>query len=349
MTAGCLVARRAGERPPARPCLPGRLGRKTTENGSALLLVLLLCLGSALLVTSLAAVLLCCERAIADENEGRARLAEKDEVLSALAREAGEAWEAKSWSQISPGEGALDTVDGSQGWLMQALARQDPSVSHMTVSALVERGRDGLDLPLAAAVAASASTGAGRAVPWLEADVSGEQADHGAACYLLGATDSSLLGPGCAAGTISDKWRLDPGSLELLGATTSSAWVASQAGPSLHRGSGVVALEGRQGTTVRMPSGTGGGSAEEPVLVIVTGGATLDLTGLGELFGVAVADQGTILLDQTTLHGAAFATETLDMGATGRIVFSRSVLRWACDRSFVRTRLVPGTRKEGTQ
>jgi hypothetical protein len=49
------------------------------------------------------------------------------------------------------------------------------------------------------------------------------------------------------------------------------------------------------------------------------------------------------------VHGAVFATDTLDLGETGHIFFSRSVLRWATDRSLVRVRLVPGTRKEGME
>ncbi len=108
-------------------------------------------------------------------------------------------------------------------------------------------------------------------------------------------------------------------------------------------------LEGGPGTTVRLPLGAGGASADEPILAVVTGGATLDLTGLGDLFGVAVANDGGILLDQTTIHGAAFATYALDLGTTGQIRFSRYILRWATDRSLVRTRLVPGTREEGTR
>ena len=326
-----------------------RRGSRTPEAGSALLLVLLLCLGSALLITSLAAVLLCCERAVADEKEGRARLSEKDVILSALAQQAGAAWEARDWSEVGSGEGALDNVNDGQGWLLQAFARQDPSISHITVSALVERGRDGIDLPVAAAVVASVSTPAGRTKPWLESDAGDGQASDQAACYLQGPVDSSLLGPGCAAGKISNQWHLDPGSAELLGAIGRAGGAGAEDGLAVHAVSGVVVLEGGPGTTVRLPTGTGGTSADEPILAVVTGGAALDLTGLGDLFGVAVANGGAIMLDRTTLHGAAYATETLDMGTTGQIRFSRSILRWATDRSLVRARLMPGTREEGTE
>ncbi len=339
---------RAADRRSVRPGLKSRGESRTPEAGSALLLVLLLCLGSALLITSLAAVLLCCERAVADEKEGRARLSEKDVILSALAQQAGATWEAKDWSEVGSGQGALDTVDDGQGWLLKALARQDPSISHITVSALVERGRDGIDLPLAAAVAASVSTPVGRTKPWLESDNGDGQASDQAACYLQGPIDSSLLGPGCAAGNISNQWRLDPGSVELLSAIGLVGGAGLEDGLAVHPALGVLVLEGGPGTTVRLPAGTRGTSAEEPAFVVATGGATLDLVGLGDLFGVAVANGGTIMLDQTTLHGAAYATETLGMGTTGQIRFSRNILRWATDRSLVRVRLMPGTREEGT-
>jgi len=103
--------------------------------------------------------------------------------------------------------------------------------------------------------------------------------------------------------------------------------------------------------------------SERPVLYcgggIITGNASEELRRFVEATKIPVTttlmgcgafpETHELSLRWLGMHGAAFATETLDMGATGRIVFSRSVLRWACDRSFVRTRLVPGTRKEGTQ
>ena len=60
-------------------------------------------------------------------------------------------------------------------------------------------------------------------------------------------------------------------------------------------------------------------------------------------------DDGSVALDGTTLHGAVFATGSVDLGETGRVVYNRSILRWATDRSLVRTRLVPGSRWEGTE
>jgi hypothetical protein len=79
---------------------------------------------------------------------------------------------------------------------------------------------------------------------------------------------------------------------------------------------------------------------------VVTGGARLDVRDQGDLYGVIVVDDGGVLLDGTRIHGALFATGEVDLGATGAVAFSRAILRWATDRSLVRTRLVPGTREE---
>jgi hypothetical protein len=102
------------------------------------------------------------------------------------------------------------------------------------------------------------------------------------------------------------------------------------------------------GETLALPAGAPGASPENPVLAVVTGGSDLNLTDCGDLYGVVVVDGGSLSLDGTTLHGAVFVTETLDLGATGQILFEKSILRWATDRSLVRTRLMPGSRQEGT-
>ena len=54
--------------------------------------------------------------------------------------------------------------------MLKATVRQEPDVSRLSTSALLERGRDGIDLPLAAVVAGSIAAAAGRVVPWLEAE-----------------------------------------------------------------------------------------------------------------------------------------------------------------------------------
>ena len=108
-------------------------------------------------------------------------------------------------------------------------------------------------------------------------------------------------------------------------------------------------MTGSAGRTVVLPPDSGGLVPDSPCLVLVTGGMTLDARARGDVYGVLVVDDGDILLDGTTVHGAVFASETFDVGETGRVLFSRSILRWATDRSLCRVRLVPGTREEGME
>jgi len=110
-----------------------------------------------------------------------------------------------------------------------------------------------------------------------------------------------------------------------------------------------VVLTGPKGLTVGLPVDSPGCSADDPALVVVTGGIDLLAEGVGDFYGVIVVDDGSLRLDGTTVHGAVFVTENIDLGQTGRVVFDRSLLRWATDRSLVRTRLVPGSRWEGTE
>ena len=323
---------------------------RDSDHGYALLLTLFVCLGTALLIAAATAVVLCAERALADEASGRQRMHEKDEVLASLAWNAGEHWAEQDWAQLGPGNGSLETVPGSGGWLLRALARQDPGLSRLTVDALVERGRDGIDLPVAAAVASYVSVALNRVTPWLQSGDGGGAAFEPAPCYLVQPTDPALVGEGCALGLLSGKWHVDPGWAEWLRERTGSTAGDPTSAPAetAHPGPQLVVLSGGPGKTLVMPAGAPGASPEDPVLAIVTGGADLNLTGCGDLYGVVVVDGGSLSLDGTTLHGAVFVTERLDVGATGQILFEKSILRWATDRSLVRTRLMPGSRQEGT-
>jgi hypothetical protein len=75
----------------------------------------------------------------------------------------------------------------------------------------------------------------------------------------------------------------------------------------------------------------------------------LDLRGVGELWGVVIADKGSVQLDRAIFHGAVFAGEYVDFGESGQLVYCSDVLLWATDRSLERVRLVPGTRLEDTE
>lgn len=320
--------------------------------GSILLLLLLACLAIAVVVHTAVTVVVCAERALTDESVGRSRMAEKDAGLSALRESALAAWEETSWMTVGEGphpvEGALGSVVEDPDLLLGATVRHADSASRVVVSAWVERGRDGVDLPVAALVAASITADSARDTPWMEAGSEGGDGAGGddpdpapvALAYACEPPAVPLLGPGCSLVKIGAPWRLDPG-------WRSFAEAASREGVA--PGENVALLAGRPGWTERFPEGSGGRSAADPMLVVLTGGAHLDATDLGELYGVLVVDAGSVQLEGTAVHGAVFATGAVVLGSTGRVVYSQPILRWATDRSLVRTRLVPGSRRESTE
>jgi hypothetical protein len=328
------------------------------QRGSVLMLVLFMCLAAAVVIQTLSTVVLCAEHAVGDEAAGRARMAEKDRGLAALRERTLTTWEVTSWMAVGekshPVEGSLTAVADDVEWTMKATVRQEASVSRLMTSAWIERGRDGLDLPLAAMAAGSLTAGSDRELAWLEVEPTpcvgpesgelGRDAEAGecieAAAYVCDPPVQPLLGPGCSVLGLGEPWRLDPGWC-LLASEPAAYGVAP--------GPGAAVLTGNPGLTVRIPEDCGGLTAAEPALVIVTGGAGLRAENLGDFYGVIVVDDGSISLNGTTLHGAVFATEDVALGETGRVLFSRAILRWATDRSLARTRLVPGTRSEATE
>jgi hypothetical protein len=312
------------------------------------MLVLFACLAVAVTAQALSVVTVIAERSLVEETTGRERLEERDRGLALLQGRALREWEPLSWEDVGGDgagvEGCLVGLPDDEGWVMKAIVRQDETVSRLTTSAWVERGRDGIDLPLAGLVGGSISTAADRATSCLENEPGFEDAPEGteqsagAVAYIDHAPTQPLTAPGWALRDLAAPWRLDPG------------WRAlGEGAQNVAPGGSAVLVAGRQGRLSDMPSDRGGLCPESPVLVVVTGGGDLDARGRGDLYGVIVVDEGSVLLDGTTLHGAAFATETVDFGKTGRLVFSRSLLRWATDRSLARTRLVPGTREEGME
>ncbi len=230
---------------------------------------------------------------------------------------------------------------------MQAAVRQDGTVSRLRTSAWLEHGRDGIDLPLAALVAETVRASPGRALPWVEKEESagateGEAETVGYVCVPPG---DAILGEECCFVGLSDPWRLDPGWLEL------DQWAEIEmeaTSEDVAPGAGVSVLASR-GRTVTIPVDCGGGDPSAPALVILTGGSDLDARDLGDLYGVIVVDEGSVLLDGTILHGAVFVSGCVDLGESGQLLFSRSILRWATDGSLNRARLVPGTRWEGME
>lgn len=333
----------------------GRQSRPPSlQAGSVLMLTLFVCLAVAVVIQTLAAVTLCAERALADEQTGRELMAEKDEGLACLGKQAMTKWGPQPWSDLKEEpnrvEGYLSQL-GTSGWVMEAATRQDQAISPMTISAWIERGRDGIDLPLAAVVAGGLRACLGRELEWVDLDQSDEEVTT--SVCVVNAPDGPLLGAGCALERLAAEWKLDPGWQQLLGeGVVVGPRVLNLHGRSqqtLSVADELVKPIGVNGALRQTGDAVAGASAESAVLVLVLGGADLDARNLGDFYGAIVVDGGSIRLDGTTLHGALFVTDTVDLGGTGRVLFSRPVLRWATDRSLDRTRLVPGTRSEGTK
>ncbi len=309
-----------------------------------MLLVFFVCMAAAVVLQAAWGTLLCAERAVAEESLGRQRLGEKDEVLSLLVQRALEHWEPLDWTPLGRGDGALTRVAAEDDWLLQARARQDPSLSLGETSAWIERGRDGVDLPMAAVVADSLTAADGRSSLCVgseedSAEAGGATGVAVAECFLHNTPVGLLLAPGCDCLVLPSVWRLDAGWAALVASAPRGVACAE----------GVALLNAATGLTESLPAEIRGSHPDEPTLIVLTGGATLDARDRGDLYGVLVVDAGSVLLDGTVVHGAVFASGTVALGATGQIRFARDVLRWATDRSLKRARLIPGTRKEGTK
>jgi hypothetical protein len=323
-----------------------RLGERG-EEGSALLLVLFACLAAAIAIQTLATVELCAERALVDERVGRSHAAEKDQGLALVRSQILASWRPQPWAEVSDAatdlQARVSELEGSLGWVMRVDVRQPPEVSRMVTAAWLERGRDGIDLPLAALVAKRIILDPDRLTAWLEVDALDARSspdaaapDTSATAYLVELPAVQEPGVGCRVTQSSEEWRLDEG-WKMLGTSCTAP------------GARVLWVSARPGETVGFPRDRGGRSADDPLLAVVSGGGDLDLRDLGDLYGVVVVDGGSLLLEGTVLHGAAFVTGTATLGAFGSIRYSRPILRWATDRSLCRVRLVPGSRSERTE
>jgi hypothetical protein len=156
-------------------------------------------------------------------------------------------------------------------------------------------------------------------------------------CYLLQSPSGAIFGRGCVRRDLRHKWRLDDGWTTLGTGSQGPRLGYAGAVSVIHQDAGVV--------TATVTSQ--GRDAASPCLIVVTGGARLDAKHLGDVYGVMVVDDASVDLDGTVVHGAVFATDTVDLGESGAIKFDRRILRWATDESLRRVRLAPGTRREG--
>ena len=179
-----------------------------------------------------------------------------------------------------------------------------------------------------------------------------------ATAFLRSLPSEPIVADGFCVAQMTAAWRLDPGWAVLARLAESGVPDELQENSAGVRfGPGAIVLAGGRGRWLSLDeeltaadgSRMAGSTIESPLLVLVTGGAGLDARGLGDFFAVVVVDDGSVRLDGTTIHGAVFVTDVLDVGMTGGVRYCRSLLRWAADRSLQRARLVPGTRWEGTE
>ena len=334
--------------------------------GSVLLFVLFAALITAVSVQALSTVVLCATNTLLAEREGRSALGQQDQGLNELRSGALTNWQPIPWSPFQGKDsstsgnmqGALIELPGYNGAAMEAVVRQELEVSTLTASALVEQGRDGLDLPFAAVVGARVKARSGRDQPWLWSNfeswsgcASESECREVASAWLLESHVEAPVADNCEILPLAEHWCLDEGWRQVLaspgGSQTTGLAVEASAGANVIGVGRTFLIQGRSGGSISFPrevlqpeEGSG------YFLIVLTGGANLDARYLGLVRGVIVVDEGSALLDGTTVCGAVIVTESVDVGATGTVVFCSSALRWATDQSLRRVRLVPGSRWE---
>lgn len=300
------------------------------QQGVVLIAVVLLCLGTAVLIAGLAAATTLVRSGWRAETEGRALAARAEEGLVAALVEAEAGWRP---CELDLGDGVVVTLTPAAeapGWVLQATATAVGTRSAYSVSALMERGADGLDLPARAAVAGTLAWEEGRSAPLVRV----ARGATPALVSVVGLGSEPPLGDGVVLERVGT-WTFD-GKYPLAdGARNEDAGVRVIP-PGLNAGT-FLAARGAVGA---------GASAEAPVVLIGAEGSVLEAAGLGEFYGVLVAGAGGILLDGTSLHGAAFTEGALRFGVTGQIAVDEPVLEWARRGCFTRARLVPGTRRD---
>ena len=325
------------------------------QKGAILLFVLFVALAIALLAQALSVAVICAERGRDAENTGRELLADKEHALLDVRDGLLTEWAAHAWSPGGEGSSGVSTmvepISGSSDRAVDASAAHPADTSPLVLSAWVERGRDGVDLPMAGLVASSATWTGGRERPCVEMDKPQELSDaqgeavgeNRPAVWLVERAEGLPTGAGVQSQALARPWELDDGWRRVFDA------VGQEETPSgLRPEPAVMVLSGKKGATVAWPQGVAGeaGEAGASVLVVVTGGVNLDADGLGDVYAVIVCNGGGVSLEGTRIHGGIFASGDVDFGSTGAVLFASDVVRWAADRSLLRARLVPGSRRE---
>ncbi len=304
------------------------------QSGSAVMFALFACLVASVAVEMLVAAVICGQRALLDEGVGRDRLAAVDACLGERRQVASTSWGASPWEALgwagSEVVGRLAEVEDGASWALRAEARTGDKEGNVIATALVERGRDGLDLPIAGIVADEVLAQVDRTLPWLVGDGCEVSA------FVRYVNGSMVVGEGCSVTVPEVRWELGEGWRLLLA-------------EALPTDSDVVVVETEGGASVNVPDKVRTSSCGSPVLVVAVGGGDLDMRDLGEVWGVIVVDGGSACIEGSVVHGAVCVTERVDVGARGQVVFDQQIWGWSHDGSLFRTRLVPGSRREGVE
>lgn len=313
--------------------------RTREQQGSVLLATLLLCLGIGVLVTALASQIALSRSGLMAETDGRRLAARAEGGLQVALEQAAAAW-APAFVELGHGVSiALEDADGFGGPVLRARSVASSDGGSFTITALVERGSDGPDLPRRAIAAQTIVWDPDRPTTVVCPDderTPSEEVSGSPQIEVAVAQEvfDLPMGEGVSL-EVGASWSLDPLLAIPNGATSR----------------GPMILMVPQGATVRSLLTAQGGlalssSPESPLILIGPGPLPLDATGCGDLYAVLLGGAGGVTMDGTVLHGAVMTEGPLDVGSSGQIRFDSGVLEWARHRSIVRVRLVPGSREE---
>jgi len=287
-----------------------------------------MCLGLSATALALATVADLSRLLIVEDELARQTLSQADVGLASVVWAATEKPLARTLEVPGLAYARIEESPGAAPFSMVLVAGVPVDGGSLEVRARLERAADGIDLPDRALVAANANAAEGR----LLADMVCGSGETPARVSLrspspLSAHSSSL------EVDFGRAWALDEGQvvvLEQAADVSSSRVVLAEVG-----------LAGRP--QLRAAQGT---APECPVLVVGGRGVPLDLTGFGDLYGVALAGDLGVRLEGTTLYGGVFTSGEVRFGQSGRILDSPTVRRWASTASLPVVRLVPGTRRD---
>lgn len=303
----------------------GRCGLE--ERGSVLLLVLIMCLtlaATALALASMTEV----SRLLATEDEharhARSRL---DVGLVSVVGAATELPVARALEVPGLSYARIDESSAEAPFSVGIVAGVAVEGGFLEVRARLERATDGIDLPDRVLVASRVSVVGDRL---LEEIVQSSGPTGGVS---LGSRCPLSEGSSPEEVEIGRAWGLDDGQ-----------WATLDAAARLTSSQVVAAPRGSTGRPYLSESQ--GGAAECPVLIVGGRDVPLDLSDLGDLYGVILAGELGVRLEGTTLHGGVFTSGEVRLGECGRVVDSPTVRRWASSASIPVGRLVPGTRRE---